>query len=36
MNKILASILLSLIVVPAGAQTSHNAPRLVVGITVDQ
>lgn len=36
MNKVLASLLLSLIVVPVQAQTAADAPQLVVGITVDQ
>lgn len=36
MNKVLASLLLSLIVAPARAQMSEDAPLLVVGITVDQ
>lgn len=36
MNKVIASILLSLIVVPAHAQMAQDAPRLVVGITIDQ
>ena len=36
MNKVLASLLLSLIVAPANAQVSEEAPVLVVGITVDQ
>ncbi len=37
MNKILASLLLSLIVTPIYAQSANeSAPRLVIGITVDQ
>lgn len=36
MNKVLASLLLSLIVAPVKAQVAEDAPRLVVGITVDQ
>lgn len=36
MNKVIASLLLSLIVVPVQAQTAADAPQLVVGITVDQ
>ncbi len=36
MNKVLASILLSLAVVPVGVKAQSQAPRLVVGITVDQ
>ena len=36
MNKVLASILLSLIVAPVSAQSQVEMPRLVVGITVDQ
>lgn len=36
MNKVIASLLLSLIVVPAQAQAATDAPQLVVGITVDQ
>lgn len=35
-NKIVASILLSLVVWPAGAQVAPDAPQLVVGITIDQ
>lgn len=36
MNKVLASLFLSLLVVPIGAQATANAPQLVVGITIDQ
>ena len=36
MNKVLASLLLSLVVVPVSAQAPSDTPRLVVGITVDQ
>ena len=34
-NKVLATILFSLLVVPL-VQSADNSPRLVVGITVDQ
>ena len=34
-NKVLATLLLSLLVVPL-VQSADNAPRLLVGITVDQ
>ena len=34
-NKVLATLLLSLLIVPM-VQSADNAPRLVVGITVDQ
>ena len=36
MNKVLASLLLSLVIAPAGVQAQSGTPRLVVGITVDQ
>ena len=36
MNKVIASILLSLAIVPVGVKAQSDAPRLVVGITVDQ
>ncbi len=36
MNKVLASLLLSLVIVPTGVKAQSDAPRLVVGITVDQ
>lgn len=36
MNKVIASLLLSLVVVPVQAQATADAPQLVVGITVDQ
>lgn len=36
MNKVLVSILLSLIVAPVSAQSQEDMPRLVVGITIDQ
>ena len=36
MNKVIASLLLSLVVVPVQAQATTDAPQLVVGITVDQ
>lgn len=35
-NRVLASLLLSLLVVPTRAQTVAEVPQLVVGITVDQ
>lgn len=36
MNKVIASLLLSLIVVPVQAQVAADAPQLVVGVTIDQ
>lgn len=36
MNRVIATILLSLAVAPAGSAAAGDAPRLVVGITVDQ
>ena len=36
MNKVLASLFLSLVVAPIGAKATPDAPQLVVGITVDQ
>lgn len=36
MNKVLASLLLSLVVVPIAANASGDTPQLVVGITIDQ
>lgn len=36
MNRVIASLLLSLIVVPVKAQVAPDAPQLVVGVTIDQ
>ncbi len=36
MNRVLASLILSLIVAPTQLSAADNAPKLVVGITVDQ